>query len=156
MPALETCLNKWRLVEAYKGAVRVPVTRLGGPSDGTGVGDAFPGGVPAVAKPRTGSESRGVTVVDNRAGLARLLRDGSYLVQDLLSGTEYSVDALTDPAGRVVAAVPRAHDGTESGVVVVGRVLPKAGRRTGQGASRGTARCPAGPVSPSAAVRAGR
>ncbi|RYJ19717.1 hypothetical protein CU044_7564 [Streptomyces sp. L-9-10] len=39
---------------------------------------------------------------------------------ELLLGTEYSVDALTDPAGRVVAAVPRARDRTEAGIVVAG------------------------------------
>ncbi|MDJ0463231.1 hypothetical protein [Streptomyces sp. H27-C3] len=50
----------------------MPVTRIVGRSDGTGVGDAFPGGFPVVAKPRTGFESRGVTVVESRAGLARL------------------------------------------------------------------------------------
>ncbi|MEU1492991.1 hypothetical protein ABZ456_22360 [Streptomyces sp. NPDC005776] len=50
----------------------MPVTRIVGRSDGTGVGDAFPHGFPVVSKPRTGLESRGVTVVENRAGLARL------------------------------------------------------------------------------------
>lgn len=123
VPALETCLDKWRLAEACEGAVRVPVTRLIGPSDGTGVGDVFPGGFPAIAKPRTGSGSRGVTLVESEADLARLPGDGSYLLQEILPGTEYSVDVLTDAVGRVVASVPRARDKTDSGIVVAGRIL---------------------------------
>ncbi|WP_428950064.1 ATP-grasp domain-containing protein [Streptomyces sp. cg35] len=121
--ALETCLDKWRLAQACEGAVRQPFTRLVGPTDDTGVGDDFAGGFPAIAKPRTGSGSRGVTTVEDPAGLARLPQDGSYLLQEMLPGTEYSVDVLTDAAGRVVAAVPRARDKTDSGIVVAGRIL---------------------------------
>ncbi|MYT75548.1 MULTISPECIES: ATP-grasp domain-containing protein [unclassified Streptomyces] len=119
---LETCLDKWRLAQACEGAVRVPVTRLLGPS-GASAENGFDGGFPAIAKPRTGSGSRGVTLVEDAAGLARLPQDGSYLVQEMLPGTEYSVDVLTDGTGRVVAAVPRARDKTDSGIVVAGRVL---------------------------------
>ncbi|WEH36316.1 hypothetical protein PZB75_24975 [Streptomyces sp. AM 4-1-1] len=86
MSALETCLNKWRLVEACEGAVRVPVTRIVGPSDGIGVGDAFPGGFPVAAKPRTGFDSRGVTVVENRAGLAPLPFVAELAVNAVLYG----------------------------------------------------------------------
>lgn len=50
----------------------MPVTRIVGRDDGTGVGDDFPHGFPVVAKPCTGFESCGVTVVEDRAGLARL------------------------------------------------------------------------------------
>lgn len=118
---LETCLDKWRLAEACEGRVRQPVTRLIGP---TGVpGADFEGGFPAVAKPRTGSGSRGVTVVERPEDLDRLPQDGTYLLQEMLPGTEYSVDVLTDADGRVVAAVPRARDKTDSGIVVAGRVL---------------------------------
>lgn len=119
---LETCLDKWLLAQACEGAVRVPVTRLLGPA-GASADNGFDGGFPAIAKPRTGSGSRGVTLVEDAAGLARLPQDGSYLVQEMLPGTEYSVDVLTDGAGRVVAAVPRARDKTDSGIVVAGRVL---------------------------------
>ncbi|WP_420032351.1 ATP-grasp domain-containing protein [Streptomyces sp. cg28] len=119
---LETCLDKWRLAQACEGAVRVPVTRLLAP-EGASAENGFDGGFPAIAKPRTGSGSRGVTLVEDAAGLARLPQDGSYLVQEMLPGTEYSVDVLTDGTGRVVAAVPRARDKTDSGIVVAGRVL---------------------------------
>ncbi|MGY0488902.1 ATP-grasp domain-containing protein [Streptomyces sp. WG-D5] len=118
---LETCLDKWRLALACEGSVRQPVTRLIGPTDVPGAD--FEGGFPAIAKPRTGSGSRGVSVVASAADLARLPRDGSYLLQEMLPGTEYSVDVLTDADGRVVAAVPRARDKTDSGIVVAGRVL---------------------------------
>ncbi|MGW6559085.1 ATP-grasp domain-containing protein [Streptomyces hydrogenans] len=117
--ALETCLDKWRLAEACQGAVRLPDTRLVGAP-----GAAEPvGGFPAIAKPRTGSGSRGIVLVHSAGELAGLPQDGSYLLQEFLPGTEYSVDVLTDAAGRVVAAVPRARDKTDSGIVVAGRVL---------------------------------
>lgn len=123
-PALETCLDKWRLARACRGVVRVPVTRPVGPGqDDADAGGGYTGGFPAIGKPRTGSGSRGITVVRDEAGLARLPQDGSYLVQEMLPGTEYSVDVLTDGAGRVVAAVPRARDKTDSGIVVAGRIL---------------------------------
>ncbi|MFE9045214.1 ATP-grasp domain-containing protein [Streptomyces sp. NPDC007818] len=117
--ALETCLDKWRLAEACRGAVRLPDTRLVGAGDAPGV----EGGFPAVAKPRSGSGSRGIVVVRSPDELAAIPQDGSYLLQEFLPGTEYSVDVLTDGNGRVVAAVPRARDKTDSGVVVAGRVL---------------------------------
>ncbi|MEU2653789.1 ATP-grasp domain-containing protein [Streptomyces sp. NPDC007325] len=117
--ALETCLDKWRLAEACRGAVRLPDTRLVGAGDAADV----EGGFPAVAKPRSGSGSRGIVVVRSADELAGIPQDGSYLLQEFLPGTEYSVDVLTDGNGRVVAAVPRARDKTDSGVVVAGRVL---------------------------------
>ncbi|MGW6054365.1 ATP-grasp domain-containing protein [Streptomyces sp. NPDC055189] len=124
MPALQSCLDKWRLAEACEGAVRLPVTRLLAPGrDQAGIDGGFAGGFPAMAKPRTGSGSRGITLVEGEGDLARLPQDGSYLLQELLPGTEYSVDVLTDTAGRVVAAVPRARDKTDSGIVVAGRIL---------------------------------
>ncbi|MFD4370419.1 ATP-grasp domain-containing protein [Streptomyces sp. NPDC058486] len=118
--ALETCLDKWRLAEACQGAVRLPDTRLLG---APGAAEQPGGGFPAIAKPRTGSGSRGIVLVRSAADLAGLPRDGSYLLQEFLPGTEYSVDVLTDAGGRVVAAVPRARDKTDSGIVVAGRVL---------------------------------
>ncbi|MFG3188952.1 ATP-grasp domain-containing protein [Streptomyces omiyaensis] len=117
--ALETCLDKWRLAEACQGAVRLPDTRLVGSP-----GPVEPeGGFPAIAKPRSGSGSRGVILVGSAADVAGLPQDGSYLIQEYLPGTEYSVDVLTDGNGRVVAAVPRARDKTDSGIVVAGRIL---------------------------------
>ncbi|MGW6414496.1 ATP-grasp domain-containing protein [Streptomyces sp. NPDC055055] len=127
--ALETCLDKWRLAEACQGAVRLPDTRLlGSPGlprtqDGAAGPPGPEGGFPAIAKPRTGSGSRGIVLVHGPEELAALPQDGSYLLQELLPGTEYSVDVLTDALGRVVAAVPRARDKTDSGIVVAGRVL---------------------------------
>ncbi|WAL70701.1 ATP-grasp domain-containing protein [Kitasatospora sp. YST-16] len=117
--AVADCLDKWRLARACAGAVRLPGTRTLGPDGGADL----PGGFPAIAKPRTGSGSRGVRTVTGPAALAGLPRDHSYLLQELLPGTEYSVDVLTDATGRTVAAVPRSRDRTDSGIVVAGRVL---------------------------------
>ncbi|MFE5240339.1 MULTISPECIES: ATP-grasp domain-containing protein [unclassified Streptomyces] len=124
--ALENCLDKWRLAEACNGAVRLPATRVLGPSGGgapDGEATDFEGGFPAIVKPRSGSGSRGIILVKDPSDLAALPHDGSCLLQELLPGTEYSVDVLTDATGRVVAAVPRSRDKTDSGVIVAGRVL---------------------------------
>jgi carbamoyl-phosphate synthase large subunit len=119
--ALERCLDKWALAEACRGAVRVPHTVLleEGPADG------FRTGFPAVANPRRGSGSRGIVVAGSPAALDGLPRDGSYLLQELLPGTEYSVDVLVGPDGRTRAAVPRARDKTDSGIIVAGHVLDR-------------------------------
>ncbi|MGW6412885.1 ATP-grasp domain-containing protein [Streptomyces vinaceus] len=123
--ALEDCLDKWRLAQACEGPVRQPVTHVVGLSGVHGADDAaaFEGGYPAMAKPRSGSGSRGITLVNSPEDVAGLPQDDSYLLQELLPGTEYSVDVLTEASGRVVAAVPRSRDKTDSGIVVAGRVL---------------------------------
>ncbi|MGW5866726.1 ATP-grasp domain-containing protein [Streptomyces sp. NPDC055239] len=118
--ALESCLDKWRLAEACAGVVRVPVTAL---VTDDGPGADFAGGYPAIAKPRRGSGSRGVHTVQGPRDLAGLAHDGSQLVQEMLPGTEYSVDVLIRPDGQVAAAVPRSRDKTDSGIVVAGRVV---------------------------------
>jgi carbamoyl-phosphate synthase large subunit len=118
--ALERCLDKWQLAQACAGTVRIPVTSL---LTEEGPGADFAGGFPAIVKPRSGSGSRGVHAVDGPHQWAALPHDGSQLVQEMLPGTEYSVDVLTRPDGHVVAAVPRSRDKTDSGIVVAGRVV---------------------------------
>ncbi|WP_185992732.1 ATP-grasp domain-containing protein [Streptomyces sp. 130] len=117
--ALARCLDKWTLIEACRGTVRVPCTVLLEP----GVAESFEAGFPAVAKPRRGSGSRGVVLADTPADLAALPLDGSYLLQELLPGAEYSLDVLVALDGTVRAAVPRVRDKTDSGIIVAGRVL---------------------------------
>lgn len=115
---LRVCLDKWALYEHCAGSVNCPTTIV--------VDDRFdPSAIPlpAIVKPRVGSGSRGVRLVERRDELARLERDGSLLVQELLPGDEHSLDVLADAMGRVLAVVPRARLKVDSGIAVTGRTL---------------------------------
>jgi carbamoyl-phosphate synthase large subunit len=115
---LRTCLDKWVLHQRCDGWVRVP--------ESTVADDAFdPAGrtLPVIVKPRVGSGSRGIRLIESAEALARLERDGSLLVQEHLPGTEYSLDVLARSDGRVVAVVPRSRLKVDSGIAVTGRTV---------------------------------
>jgi carbamoyl-phosphate synthase large subunit len=116
--ALDVILDKLTLAEHCAGVVRVPRTELFGPS-------LDPAGwtYPVVVKPRRGSGSRGVVIVDSAAELAALDRSPRLIVQEFLPGEEYSVDVLADAAGQVIASVPRLRARVDSGVSVGGRTV---------------------------------
>ncbi len=114
--ALALALDKLALARACAAAVRVPRTEC------MAAADPASWTFPAIAKPRTGSGSRGVRRLDSVAELTAEARPG-YLVQEYLPGEEYSVDVLADRRGRVVAAVPRLRARVDSGVSVAGRSL---------------------------------
>jgi carbamoyl-phosphate synthase large subunit len=113
---LRTCLDKWRLAERCRGAVRVPPTWL---VDGSLDAGAVP--LPAIVKPRSGSGSRGIALLDRREELDALPRDGSLLVQEHLPGPEHSLDVLARADGHVAAVVPRERLKVDSGIAVTGR-----------------------------------
>ena len=114
---LETCLDKWTLIEHCRGAAELPATVVFDESfEPTEVS------WPAVAKPRQGSGSRGVRLVSSVAGLGDLPRDGSYIVQQLLPGIEHSLDVLGYRDGTIVAVVPRTRLKVDSGIAVAGSV----------------------------------
>jgi carbamoyl-phosphate synthase large subunit len=116
LETLEVCLDKWALHRRCDGQVRVPDTVL---VDAAFDPAAAP--LPAIVKPRVGSGSRGIHRVDRVEQLARLERDGSLLVQELLPGAEYSLDVLATGQGRVIAVVPRERLKVDSGIAVTGR-----------------------------------
>jgi carbamoyl-phosphate synthase large subunit len=113
--ALDIILDKLTLAEHCAGVVAVPRTELFGPS-------VDPAGwtYPLVVKPRRGSGSRGVIIVDSAAELAALDRSPTLIVQEFLPGEEYSVDVLADASGHVIASVPRLRARVDSGVSVGG------------------------------------
>ena len=118
--ALRTCLDKALLAERMRGVIPVPRTVV--------LDAAFQPADPAwdwplVVKPRSGSGSRDVAVLAGPEDLATLPRDGSFLVQELLPGQEYSVDVVTDAAGAVLAAVPRRRIKVDSGIAVTAVTL---------------------------------
>jgi carbamoyl-phosphate synthase large subunit len=120
--ALSVILDKLSLARHCAGVVRVPRTE---PFDADV--DPRSWSYPVVVKPRRGSGSRGVVVVDSPAGLTGLERSGALLIQEHLPGQEYSIDVLADAGGRVLAAVPRVRERVDSGVSVAGRTVHDAG-----------------------------
>jgi carbamoyl-phosphate synthase large subunit len=115
---LRVCLDKWLLAERCRGVVRVPETAV--------VDDAFDAAawaLPVIVKPRSGSGSRGIHLLDRREQLAALERDGTLLVQEHLPGTEHSLDVLARADGHVAAVVPRARLKVDSGIAVTGLTL---------------------------------
>src|SRR3954452_10352368 len=115
---LVTCIDKWNLVERCSDHVRVPTTVV--------ADEAFdPAAVelPVIIKPREGSGSRGIRLIDRIEELEALDRDGTQLVQEHLPGPEYSLDVLARSDGHVAAVVPRERLKVDSGIAVTGRTL---------------------------------
>lgn len=115
---LRMCLDKWALHLRCEGAVRVPRSLLADADFDPSLPE-----LPVIVKPRVGSGSRGIRLVDDRAELGRLDRDGTLLVQENLPGPEYSLDVLARSDGRVIAVVPRARLKVDSGIAVTGRTV---------------------------------
>lgn len=116
---LRTCLDKWQLHLRCQGAVRVPDSAIADEAF-----DPSKPELPVIVKPRVGSGSRGIRLVESREELERIERDGSLLVQEHLPGAEYSLDTLARADGRVIAVVPRARLKVDSGIAVTGRTVP--------------------------------
>jgi carbamoyl-phosphate synthase large subunit len=70
---------------------------------------------PLLVKPRSGSASIGVAVVQDRLHLEIATRAGDFVVQTIAPGNEHTIDVLTDRTGRCVCAVPRRRLETRSG-----------------------------------------
>jgi carbamoyl-phosphate synthase large subunit len=116
--ALDVTLDKLALAERCAGKVRVPRTERLDRAE-----DLESWTYPVIVKPRTGSGSRGISLIESSQALARLDASADFLVQEYLPGEEYSIDVLADAAGHVVASVPRVRERVDSGVSVAGRTL---------------------------------
>ncbi|KTD17289.1 ATP-grasp domain-containing protein [Legionella jordanis] len=73
---------------------------------------------PCFAKPRFGSGSNGVLTIYDKNALSQLPMDGSYLIQELLPGQEFSVDVYIQSNGQALASVPRLRLKIDSGIAV--------------------------------------
>jgi carbamoyl-phosphate synthase large subunit len=114
---LRMCLDRWALHRRCTGAVRVPDSML--------VDENFDPScpkLPVMVKPRAGSGSRGVQLIERREELKRIERDGSLLVQEHLPGAEYSLNTLARSDGRVIV-VPWARSKVDSCVAATWRAV---------------------------------
>jgi carbamoyl-phosphate synthase large subunit len=117
-PVLRRCRDKWALLSHLSGN---PAT----PNCVALTADTLPAitQFPCFAKPRAGSGSRGIAMIRSSEDLAALPQDGSYLVQELLPGPEFSVDVYVNQRGELVAAVPRERIRTDSGIAITARTV---------------------------------
>ncbi|HRO31312.1 MAG TPA: ATP-grasp domain-containing protein [Citricoccus sp.] len=78
---------------------------------------------PVILKPKAGSSSIGVHVVDNREQLDYLLpQTTDPMIQELVTGDEYTVDCFSDFEGNIVSIVPRLRIATRGGEILKGRI----------------------------------
>jgi len=80
-------------------------------------------GLPFIAKPRSGSGSRGIHLITHVDQLSDIPRDGSYMAQGNLPGAEYSVDVYISSEGQPIASVVRERLKIDSGIAVIGKTI---------------------------------
>jgi carbamoyl-phosphate synthase large subunit len=78
-----------------------------------------PSAYPLIAKPRCGSSSVGVQIVDSPAMLTPL-RERDFVVEAIAPGREHTVDIYVDRSGALITAVPRRRLETRGGEVSKG------------------------------------
>lgn len=63
---------------------------------------------PIIAKPRTGSASKGIVIINSQKDLDSIENPSNYLFQEYIAEREeYTVDCYADSLGRALAVVPR-------------------------------------------------
>jgi carbamoyl-phosphate synthase large subunit len=113
---VRTCMDKWLFAQAMTDA-GVPV-----PATGLGSADGVPG--PWVVKPRFGRGSRDVHVARTKKQLgAALALVPDPIVQTLVSGREFTADALVHPPGTLAGVAPRWRLATKAGISTLGETF---------------------------------
>lgn len=111
--AVTNCIDKWQFAKVMKRA-KLPV-----PATGLGNANGVP--EPWIVKPRFGRGSRDVVPADSAPRLWWALDVvPDPIVQTRCEGREFTVDALVDPGGVLVAAVPRWRLETKAGISTKG------------------------------------
>lgn len=126
------CRDKLSTMRAIEQAgLRAPATRLVADLESAHREIDAVGGYPAVVKPRLGAGGRGVSIVDDEAGLARgiekvllyTIPGEGFLVQQFVSGHSVGVEAFLR-AGRIVGGFCLSDQYTEGFVSPIGHGLP--------------------------------
>lgn len=79
---------------------------------------------PIILKPRAGSSSIGVNVVDSIEDLHFLIpRTKDPMIQEMIYGEEYTVDCFSDFSGEIISIVPRLRIATRGGEILKGRIV---------------------------------
>ena len=114
--AVAVCLSKRRLCGAlYAAGIAHP------PLLDPGAIDRWP----VFCRPDGGTGSRGATLVQDAAGLKRLLVDDpDRVVTSAVRGVEHSVDGFAWPTGRLVHAIARVREEMKGGLAVRSTVVP--------------------------------
>jgi carbamoyl-phosphate synthase large subunit len=73
--------------------------------------------MPLVIKPRTGSASAGIVFATRREQLEHVDDPAAYVVEEMLTGIEYTIDVLAAADGRCLCAVPRRRMEVRSGEI---------------------------------------
>lgn len=74
---------------------------------------------PAILKPRKGSASKGIMVVNSSEELASVTDIDNYLIQEYIADSrEYTIDCYITQAGEITAVVPRIRIATAGGEVM--------------------------------------
>ncbi len=74
---------------------------------------------PAILKPRKGSASKGIMVVNSSDELAAVADKDNYLIQEYIAhNREYTIDCYITQSGEITAAVPRVRIATAGGEVM--------------------------------------
>jgi len=115
--ALRLCLDKWAVISAMDETVPVPRCEICNETL-----DWSSWTLPAIVKPRRGSGSRGVRLIDRWEQLDGCPRNED-LLQEYLPGPEFSLDVLASTYGEIRAVVPRARLKLDSGIAVTSRTV---------------------------------
>jgi len=130
-PVVASCLDQWLLVQAcLNHGVPVPRTKL---LDRPMALRGFARPFTIRRRLRTGWCDS--TVVGEHSVAPTVPLDGSHIVQEYLTGDEYSIDVLAYSNGHIAAVVPRSRCRTQAGIPVAGSTLvdpelEELGRRT--------------------------
>jgi|SRR5665213_509973 len=114
---LSLTLDKFELARKCVDVVRVPRTELVTETD------PMMWEYPVIVKPRRGSGSRGVKIIESADDFSARGWHEDAMIQEFLPGEEYSIDVLATTDGVPLAAVPRMRVRVDSGIAVAGRTL---------------------------------
>lgn len=117
---LKTCSDKLEIYRFFNEfAINTPKTRLVMEKP---ISNQFP----LFVKPRSGMGSVGAYKVNSQSELDFLSnRNSDLIVQEYITGTEYTLDTLSDLNGKALAVVPRERIEVRSGEVVKSRTVDR-------------------------------